>query len=119
MHASSPQFILYALASPENAVIWHGIGAFGASQLVSSYATTRFACSEKVLFQDLTDHYNLRLNPTLQINLIPEKMWTNPNYNNIDASVGCIKNWEDLVKKGMRLEVLSNANYIRTPFKHV
>ena len=31
---SSPQFFLYSLASPENAVLWHGIGAFGASELL-------------------------------------------------------------------------------------
>ena len=33
---SSPQFFLYSLGSPENAALWHGIGAFGATQLLQS-----------------------------------------------------------------------------------
>ena len=40
---SSPQFILYSLVSPEQASLWHGIGEFGASQLVKSYTTIHLA----------------------------------------------------------------------------
>ena len=50
---SSPQFILYSLSSPEHAVIWHGIGEFGASQLVKSYTSIHVACTKNYIFQNL------------------------------------------------------------------
>ena len=34
---SSPQFFLYSIGSPEDATLWHGIGAFAAPQLLQSY----------------------------------------------------------------------------------
>src|SRR3990170_656901 len=36
---SSPQFFLYSLGSPENAALWHGVGAFASPQLLQSYAS--------------------------------------------------------------------------------
>ena len=32
---SSPQFFLYSIGSPEDAAIWHGVGAFGFSTAAS------------------------------------------------------------------------------------
>ena len=34
---SSPQFFLYSIGSPEDATVWHGVGAFAAPQLLQSY----------------------------------------------------------------------------------
>ncbi len=108
----SPQFILYSLASPENATLWHGIGAFGASKLVKSYTSTRFY-AQNILFKDLWQKHGVRINTPLQYNLIPEKMWTHPVYDNIDASVGCVKDLEKLAKRGISLELLTTDKYLR------
>ena len=43
---SSPQFFLYSMGSPENAALWHGVGAFAAPQLLQSYSSARAACRE-------------------------------------------------------------------------
>jgi hypothetical protein len=40
-------------------------------------------------------------------------MWVHPVHDNIDASVGCIKNVEDLVQMGIRMEGLSPHEYVR------
>jgi len=110
---SSPQFILYSLGSPENAVIWHGIGAFGASQLVQSYITTRVACSGEGLLPELGTRYQMSPKIPLQLNLVPQGMWVHPVHDNIDASVGCVENVEDLVHMGIRMEGLSPHEYVR------
>ncbi|KON29945.1 hypothetical protein AC480_02155, partial [miscellaneous Crenarchaeota group archaeon SMTZ1-55] len=110
---SSPQFILYSLGSPEDAVIWHGIGAFGASQLVQSYITTRVACSGEGLLPELGTRYQMSPKIPLQLNLVPQGMWVHPVHDNIDASVGCVENVEDLVHMGIRMEGLSPHEYVR------
>jgi hypothetical protein len=110
---SSPQFFLYSLASPENAALWHGIGAFGASQLVQSYVTMRFACSRDTLIKGLKETYGIATEIPLQFNLVPEHMWGHPVHHNIDASIGCVENLGDLVKRGMRIETLPASNFIR------
>jgi len=110
---SSPQFFLYSLASPEDAVIWHGIGAFGASELVKSYTTLRKACTTHSVFQNLHEKYGYAKKCSLQFNLIPEKLWFHPVHRNIDASIGCVKNILDLVKIGMRMNYLPTTKYIR------
>ncbi len=110
---SSPQFILYSLASPEDAVIWHGIGAFGASQLVQSYITTRVACSREGMLPVLGTRYRMLPKIPLQLNLVPQSMWVHPVHDNIDASVGCVENVEDLVRMGIRMEGLSPREYVR------
>jgi hypothetical protein len=110
---SSPQFFLYSLASPENAALWHGIGAFGASQLVKSYVTVRFACTRGLLIGNLKEKYGLASEVPLQFNLVPTSMWGHPVHHNIDASINCVENLSDLAKRGMKLETLSVSDLIR------
>jgi len=109
---SSPQFVLYSLGSPEDAALWHGIGEFGASQLVKSYTSTRLACARDSMIRGL-ERYGVSLRTPLQLNLVPQWVWFHPIHRNIDASVGCVKNLEDLAKIGMRLECLSAQEYER------
>jgi hypothetical protein len=33
-------------------------------------------------------------------------MWVHPKHRNIDASIGCVENLEDLARMGMRIEQL-------------
>lgn len=110
---SSPQFILYSLHSPEDAVIWHGIGAFGASQLVKSYTTTRVACAKKLVFKDLQEKHRITPKIPLQFNLLPKNMWAHPIHDNIDASIGCVDNLQDLAAMGMRIALLPTQKYVR------
>jgi hypothetical protein len=109
---SSPQFFLYSLGSPENAVLWHGIGAFGASELLKSYATVRQVCAMDSLIRNL-QQYGVSTDIPLQFNLVPSHMWFHPVHRNIDASIGCIDNMEFLAKLGMRVEYLSGAAQVR------
>jgi hypothetical protein len=106
---SSPQFILYSLGSPENGVLWHGIGAFGASKLVQSYTSTRLACAQGLMFNDLNTKYGRTVQPSLQLNLDPKHMWGHPTHHNIDASIGTVESLHDLVKMGMWVQCLSFA----------
>jgi hypothetical protein len=108
---SSPQFFLYSLGSPENAVIWHGIGEFGASQLLGSYTMIRLASARDSLVSNLKEVYGVTLKAPLQFNLVPKYMWVHPIHRNIDASIGCVKNLRDLANMGMRLEYLSAYEY--------
>ncbi len=104
---SSPQFFLYSMASPEDATMWHGIGAFGSSQLLQSYANARTACQEGKLLRELNQKYHLKIRVPLQFNLAPEGLWSHPIHNNIDASIGSVENLADLANRGMKLEYLS------------
>jgi hypothetical protein len=110
---SSPQFFLYSLASPENAVLWHGIGAFGASELLKSYTTTRLACAKDLLIGNLNEKFGISSKIPVQFNLMPKCMWAHPIHHNIDASIGCIENLMDLAKLGMKVEYLPTDQYIR------
>jgi len=110
---SSPQFFLYSLASPENAVLWHGIGAFGASELLKSYTTTRLAGAEDLLIGNLNEKFGISSKIPLQFNLMPKYMWAHPLHRNIDASIGCVENLRDLANLGMKVEYLSTDQYIR------
>jgi hypothetical protein len=110
---SSPQFFLYSLASPEDAVVWHGIGAFGASELLKSYTTTRAFCARNSLISGLKEKYEVSTNTPMQFNLVPKYMWFHPKYRNIDASIGCIQNLKDLADLGIRMENLPFEQYIR------
>jgi hypothetical protein len=105
---SSPQFFLYSLGSPENAAVWHGIGAFASPQLLQSYASARGACRRGQLVKDLKERYGVSMEVPLQFNLAPEGMWVHPVHRNIDASMGCVENLADLVRMGMKLEYLSH-----------
>jgi hypothetical protein len=109
---SSPQFILYSLASPENAVIWHGIGAFGASKLVKSFTTIHQKYANQSIFSGLQEKHR-RKKPPLQINVVPENMWVHPEHRNIDASIGTISNLSDLANMGLKLEYLLTSEYSR------
>ena len=104
---SSPQFFLYSLASPENAALWHGIGAFASPQLVQSYAAARNACRKGQLIKNLTEQYGVNLEVPLQFNLAPQGMWVHPMHRNIDASIGCVEKPTELAHMGMKLEHLS------------
>lgn len=108
---SSPQFFLYSLASPEQAVLWHGIGAFGASELLKSYTTTRATSS--LLISNLHEKYGFATGIPLQFNLDPRHMWVHPTHRNIDSSIGCVQNLKDLVSFGMKIERLPVEQYIR------
>jgi len=110
---SSPQFFLYSLASPENAVLWHGIGAFGASELLKSYTTTRVACAKGLIVKGLSEKYSVNTKIPLQFNLVPKYMWFHPLHRNIDASIGCVQNMKDLADLGMKMESLQASQYIR------
>jgi len=111
---SSPQFILYSLASSENAVIWHGIGEFGASQLVKSYTQIHLACAKDALIKDLHKKYGIITEIPPQFNIISSNMWVHPVHRNIDSSIGCVESLEDLARMGMKLEPLSTLEYTRS-----
>jgi hypothetical protein len=104
---SSPQFFLYVLGSPENAALWHGIGAFAAPQLLQSYVSARGACRRGQLIRDLNERYDVKMDVPLQFNLAPAGMWVHPVHRNIDASIGCVENPADLARMGMKIEYLS------------
>lgn len=110
---SSPQFFLYSLVSPENAVLWHGIGAFGASELLKSYTTTRAEVVKGKLLGDLKEKYGVEIGLPLQFNLVPKHMWFHPIHRNIDASIGCVDDLKFLADLGMRMEHLSTDQFIR------
>jgi hypothetical protein len=89
--------------------MWHGIGVFAPPQLLNSYATMRRACAKDSLIKDLKKEYGVTTNTPLSFNLVPSNMWVHPTHRNIDASIGCVANLNDLGKMGMRLEYLSNS----------
>ena len=109
---SSPQFILYSLASPEDAAIWHGIGESGASQLVKSYTSTHVACKKDGIIKGM-EEFGVSQRVPIQFNLIPEKMWVHPVHGTIDTSIGSVEKMEHLAKMGMRIESLSMSEYAR------
>jgi hypothetical protein len=104
---SSPQFFLYSLGSPEDAAVWHGVGAFASPKLLKSYSSARTACREGRLIKNLSQKYSVKVDVPLQFNLVPEGMWSHPIYRNIDASIGSVENLADLVRRGMWFEYLS------------
>ncbi|MBN1244551.1 hypothetical protein JXA31_03050 [Candidatus Bathyarchaeota archaeon] len=105
---SSPQFFLYSLASPENAVLWHGIGAFAAPKLLQSYVSVRESCKRGQPVRDLHQKYGVWTEVPLQFNLVPDHMWIHPVHRNIDSSIGCVENLGDLARRGMKVEKLSS-----------
>jgi hypothetical protein len=103
---SSPQFFLYSIGSPEDATVWHGVGAFAAPQLLQSYRSGRIACREGRLIKNLSEKYGIKVDVPLQFNLAPEGIWSHPIHRNIDASIGSVEDLPDLAHRGMRLEYL-------------
>ena len=106
---SSPQFFLYSMGSPENAALWHGVGAFAAPSLLQSYSSARVACREGRIIKGLQE-YGVRPETPMQLNLSTDCMWVHPIHRNIDASIGCIENIEDLAQMGIKIEHLSRFN---------
>ncbi len=104
---SSPQFFLYSLASPEDAALWHGVGAFGAPQLLQSYTSVRNMCRSGRLIRNLQEKFGIKLEVPLQLNLAPDGVWVHPVQRNIDASIGCVQNVGDLARMGMKIEHLT------------
>ncbi len=104
---SSPQFFLYSMGSPEDATVWHGVGAFAAPQLLQSYSSARVACRNGKLIKNLGQKYNIKVDVPLQFNLAVEGMWSHPIHRNIDASIGSIDDLDDLAHRGMKIEYLS------------
>jgi hypothetical protein len=105
---SSPQFFLYSMGSPEDAALWHGVGAFGAPQLLQSYTRARSICRSGQLIRNLKEKYDARVDPPLHLNLDPNGVWVHPVHRNIDASVGCVENLGDLARMGMKIEHLAD-----------
>jgi len=105
---SSPQFFLYSMGSPEDAALWHGVGAFGAPQLLQSYTRAREACRNGQLIRNFREKYDARVDTPLHLNLAPEGVWVHPVHRNIDASIGCVENLGDLARMGMKIEHLAN-----------
>jgi hypothetical protein len=104
---SSPQFFLYSLGSPENVVLWHGIGAFAAPKLLQSYVSVRESCRVGQPVRDLQQKYGVRTDVPLQLNLVPEHMWIHPVHRNIDSSIGCVEKLKSLAHRGMKIEKIS------------
>ncbi len=105
---SSPQFFLYSLGSPEDAALWHGVGAFAAPQLLQSYTHVRNVCKDGKLVKNLKEKYSIQVEVPLQLNLRPEGIWVHPKQHNIDASIGCVEHFVDLARMGMRIDHLAN-----------
>ena len=104
---SSPQFLLYSLGSPEDAALWHGVGAYASPQLLQSCAHVRGACRSGQLLKDAKEKYGARTDVPLQLNLTPEGMWVHPVHRNIDASIGSVEKPLDLACMGMKIEYLA------------
>ena len=104
---SSPQFFLYAMGSPEDAALWHGVGAFGSPKLLQSYTRVRSVCRNGQLVRDLREKYDARVDEPLHLNLVPDGVWVHPLHRNIDASIGCVKDLGELAHMGMRIEHLA------------
>lgn len=88
--------------------MWHGVGAWGASQLLQSYANARTACKKGNLLKELNQRFHLNIKIPLQFNLAPEGLWSHPIHRNVDASIGSVEDLPDLAHRGMRLEYLSS-----------
>ena len=105
---SSPQFFLYSIGSPEDATVWHGVGAFAAPQLLQSYRSGRIACREGRLIKNLSEKYHIKVDVPLQFNLAPEGIWSHPIHRNIDASIGSVEDLPDLAHRGMKIDYLAS-----------
>jgi hypothetical protein len=103
---SSPQFFIYSVGSPEDAVVWHGIGTYAAPKLLESYVSFHRKCEEEQIVKNLTAMYSIKPAVPLQFNLTPESMWSHPKHHNIDASIGTIEQLSTLAHQAMKIELL-------------
>ena len=101
---SSPLFCLYVILSPENASLSHGVGAYAGSEILKSYSSIYEAFIRRLILEEVPKT-QLKRAP-LTLNLVPEKMWLHPQYENLDASIGCMDHPKDLLDMGMTLERL-------------
>lgn len=92
---SSPQFALYALRSPEDGSIWHGVGEYAGYEILRSYASVQAAFRRNLIFAEMKKSRIPEQTPVM-FNLDPGKMWKHPVYGNIDAGIGCVKDLSSL-----------------------
>ena len=103
---SSPQFFIYSIGSPEDAVVWHGVGTYAAPKLLESYVSFHHKCEEEQIVKDLKTMYSIKTAVPLQFNLTPESMWGHPKHHNIDASIGTVEQLSTLAHPAMKIELL-------------
>ncbi len=103
---SSPQFVLYSVLSPENASIWHGVGAYAGKEILRSYASVQDAFLRHLIFQNLKKP-KLRGETPIMFNLDPGKMWKHPIYGNIDGGIGCIEDLSTLLKQEIKVSPIA------------
>jgi len=104
---SSPQFFIYSLGSPENAVLLHGIGVYSAPKLLQSYMSFHEAVRKGDMIKCLAGRHTVTEKVPMQFNLSPGDMWVHPKHRNIDASLGTVGDLSDLVRLGMKIESFS------------
>ena len=104
---SSPQFFIYSLGSPENAVLLHGIGVYSAPKLLQSYMSFHDAVRKGNMLKCLVGRHTVTAEVPLQFNLSPGDMWVHPKHRNIDASLGTVGDLSDLARLGMKIESVS------------
>jgi len=103
---SSPQFVLYALLSPEDASIWHGVGEYAGNEILRSYASLQTSFLNRTILQDLERPSALRQSP-IMLNLEPGKMWKHPTYGNIDCGIGCIADLSLIIGEEVKVSPIS------------
>ncbi len=103
---ASPQFALYILLSPEDASLWHGVGAFAGSNILRSYGSIQSAFLSNQILGEVPRPKICRA-PTTAFNLTPEKMWAHPVYGNIDTSLNCMPDLMALLSREMKVTCLS------------
>jgi hypothetical protein len=110
---SSPQFALYALLSPEDGSIWHGVGEYEGNEILRSYASVRTAFMRNLIFEDVKS-LRLRESAPVMFNLDPGKMWRHPTYGNIDAGIACLPDLSSLLSQ--EVKVTPVVTRLREPF---
>ena len=103
---ASPQFALYALLSPEDSSLWHGVGAFSGSDILKSYSSVQSAFLTNRILKEVP-RPKICQAPAMAFNLTPDKMWTHPTYGNIDASLGCIPDLKALFSREIKVTCLN------------
>ncbi len=107
---SSPQFALYSTLSPEDASLWHGVGKYAGSEIIQSYASIHSAHTANEIFSRLKKPHQ---GVPIQFDLVAEKMLSHPIHNNIDSSVNCVENLEEILTQGTTVRVLSMDGSLR------
>jgi hypothetical protein len=103
---SSPQFVLYALLSPEDASIWHGVGEYAGNEILRSYASLQTSFLNQTILQDLERPSAIKQSPII-LNLEPGEMWKHPTYGNIDGGIGCVSDLSLFFGKEVKVSPLS------------